>query len=193
MSLKEVTDHVERGLSRLIEQFKGKPRLEAWISSYLEEVQELSAAAWQVLVLRLIDDAEGEQLTVLGRLVGQPRTIEDDVRFRVLVRARIAVNQSRGRWSDVLRVANLLFAGEIAYTLTPFYPAALVLTLEDPIVVIPLLEHGMLEEATAGGVRLDVHFHAGPSENLFRFGEGPGWGATGGGVWAGAVSDHGVT
>lgn len=192
MTLAAVTNHVERGLSRLIEQFKGKPRLEAWISSYLEEVQELSTAAWQVLVLRLIDDSTGEQLTVLGQLVGQPRTVEDDDRFRVLVRARIAVNQSRGRWDDVLRVATLLFGSSVTYSMRAHYPKALVLTVEGPLAFIPSLEHSMLTEAVSSGERIDVHFHADDSDELFRFGEGPGWGATGGGLWAGAVSDHTV-
>ncbi len=189
MTLKAITDHVEHGLSRLIEQFKGKPRLEAWISSYLEEVQELSTAAWDVLVSRLLDDAVGERLTILGKIVGQPRTTEDDDRFRVLVRARIAVNQSRGRWGDILHVATLLF-GVIEYSLTPFYPGALVLTVEDPVAFIPNLEHRMLQQACAAGVRIDVHFHADDSDDLFRFGTGPGWGVTGGGLWAGSVSDY---
>ncbi len=192
MTLAAITDHVERGLAHLIDQFKGKPRLEAWISSYLEEVQELSDAAWEVLVLRLIDQATGEQLTVLGRLVGQPRTIADDDRFRVFVRARIAANKSHGRWNDILLVARLLLNGASAYTLTAFYPGALVLTIEDAFPFIPTIEHGLLEDATAAGVRIDVHFHADDSADLFRFDEGPGWGLTGGGLWAGAVSDHTV-
>ncbi|HVJ27422.1 MAG TPA: hypothetical protein VM493_07750 [Vicinamibacterales bacterium] len=186
MALSAITNHVERGLSRLIDQFKDKPRLESWISSYLEEVQELSDAAWQVLVTRLIDDAEAEQLTTLGRLVGQTRTIDDDDRFRVLVRARIAVNQSRGRWDDILRIANLLL-GDTEYTLTAHFPKALVLTIEEPIDFIPTLEQSMLSEAVSAGERIDVHFHADDSDELFRLGEGPGWGE---GLWAGAVSDH---
>lgn len=187
MTLAAVTDHVERGLARLIDQFKGRPRIEAWISSYLEEVQELSTAAWGVLVLRLIDDAEGEQLTVLGKIVGQPRTVADDERFRVIVRARVAANGSSGRWNDILRVARLLLGPEASFSLRAHYPAALVLTINDPVDFIPTLEHGMLETAAAGGARIDVHFHGTPTAELFAFGTGPGWGD---GVWAGAVSDH---
>lgn len=58
MTLAATTDVVEHGLSRLIEQWKDKPRMRAWVASYLEEVQELSSAAWVVLISRLIDDAE---------------------------------------------------------------------------------------------------------------------------------------
>jgi hypothetical protein len=187
MTLSLGPNAVERGLSRLIEQWKDKPRMRAWVSSYLEEVQELREAAWDVLVSRLIDDAENEQLTTLGRLVGQERTNEDDDRFRVLVRARIAVNTSSGQWPQLLRIIKLLLTSEVAYTLQEFLPGALVLTIEDPIDFIPHAEHAMLEEATAGGVRIDVHFHETPSDELFRYGDGPGWGS---GVWAGAVSDH---
>lgn len=187
MTLAATTDVVEHGLSRLIEQWKDKPRMRAWVASYLEEVQELSSAAWVVLISRLIDDAEDEQLTTLGRLVGQVRTNEDDDRFRVLVRARIAVNTSSGQWPQLLRIIKLLLASGVAYTLQEFLPGAMVLTIEDPIDFIPIAEHAMLEEATAGGVRIDVHFHETPSDELFRYGDGPGWGS---GVWGGAVSDH---
>lgn len=190
MTIAAVTNVAERGLSRLIEQWKDKPRMRAWVSSYLDEVQELRDAGWDVLVSRLIDDGTGVQLTTIGRLVGQERTNEDDDRFRVLVRARIAVNMSRGRWGDILRVARILLEDGVEFSLAEFLPCALVLTIEDPTDFIPSLEQSMLEEATAGGVRIDVHFHETPSDELFRYGDGPGWGS---GVWAGAVSDHTTT
>lgn len=186
MTLAAITDHVEHGLSRLLEQFKGKPRLEAWISSYLEGVQELTDAAWAVLVMRLIDDAVGEQLTVLGRLVGQPRIVEDEERYRVLVRARIAVNSSSGKPDDLIRVANLLFGADAEYSMHEFFPAALVFSINEAIDVIPALEQGMLDEAAAGGVRVDVHFSADEPDELFAWGAGDGWGSP----WRGAVSEH---
>jgi hypothetical protein len=189
MTISAVTDHADRGVARLIEQFKGRPRLEAWIRSYLDEVQELSTAAWGVLLARLIDDATGVHLTTIGRIVGQARTNEDDDRFRVLIRTRIAVNMSEGHWDELLAIATMLLTDEVDFTLQEFLPGAMVLTIEDQIGFIPRLEHRMLEEATAGGVRIDVHFHETPSDELFRYGDGPGWGS---GVWAGAVSDHGV-
>lgn len=184
MAISAVTDHVSRGLSRLIEQYKGKPRLEAYVRSFLKEVQTLSDAAWVVLVSRLIDDAVGEQLTVLGRLVGQGRVADDDERFRVIVRARIAVNRSHGHIDDIIVVAKLLFAA-VPFTLTEFFPHAMVLTIGDSISFIPNFEHAMLEAAAAAGVRIDVHFAEDDPEDLFMFGEGGGWGV---GKWAGAVS-----
>jgi hypothetical protein len=185
MSLEPVTNHVESGLSKLLEQYQGKPRLEAWIRSYLLEVQKFSDEAWNVLVSRLIDEAIGEQLTVLSRLVGETTRLENDERQRVLVRSRIAVNRSRGRGDDVLRVASLLLARE--YSLNEFFPGAMVLTVEEAIDFIPELEHRMLEQSAAGGIRVDVHFSADPESTWFRFGSGPGWGE---GVWIGAVSEH---
>jgi hypothetical protein len=183
MTVAQATDHVERGLSRLIDQYKDKPRLGAWISSYLNEVQALSDATWSVLVSRLINDATSEQLTVLGRLVGQERQEESDDRFRVLVRARIAINGSRGRGDDVLRVAALLFALE--FTLTEFFPGAMVLQVDEPVGAIPELEQSLLEQTAASGVRVDVHFSTESPGDWFRFGAGSGWGVD---HWIGAVS-----
>lgn len=182
------TEHVARGLARLIEQFKNKPRIEALLTSYLDEVQLLSDAIWSVIVGRLIDQAVGYQLTVLSRLVGESVRLEDDDRQRVLVRARIAVNSSRGRGNDILNVATLLLDG-IAFSLVEHYPGAMVLTIESAIDFTPTLEHRMLEEAAAGGVRIDVNFTEEDPDGLFRWGAGPGWGV---GTWAGTVSYHTV-
>ncbi len=180
------TEHVERGLSRLIEQFKNKPRIEALLRSYLDEVQLLSDAIWSVIVERLVDDAVGYQLTVLSRLVGENVRLDDDERQRVLVRARVAVNRSHGNGNDILTVAELLL-GDASFALTEHFPGAMVLTIEDAIAFTPALEQRMLEEAAAGGVRIDVHFSADEPEDWFRFGTGPGWGE---GLWISAVSDH---
>jgi hypothetical protein len=185
VTLGPVTGQVERGLSRLLEQYKDKPRLAALIKSYLGEVQVLSDATWETLVSRLIDDAVGEQLTVLSRLVGETERFEDDERQRVLVRARIAVNRSDGTLNDVIRVAEIIFG------LTPLIGepgnAYIVVIVPEAVSVVPELEWRLLNQARAGGVRLDLYFTESAPDDLFRWGTGPGWGV---GVWTGTISEH---
>jgi hypothetical protein len=185
MTLERKTDHVEDGISKLLEQYKGKPRIAALLSSYLRRVQELDDAAWDVLVSRLIDTAVNEQLTVLSRLVGEPVRLADDERQRVLVRARIAVNRSSGHGDDILRVAGLLFDRE--FELTEHFPAAMVVRVLEPMSAIPELEQSMLEQAAAGGVRIDVHFSEDETEDWLTWDSLPGWDE---GLWIGEVSDH---
>src|SRR5690606_28166017 len=101
---------------------------------------------------------------------------------------RIAVNRSNGHGEDILRVASLLF--ERDFDLTEFYPGAMVLTVTEPVDAVPALEHEMMEDAAAGGVRIDVHCSEDEQADLFRGSSLPGVGEA---VFSGVVSDHFVT
>lgn len=105
--------HVEIGLSRLIERWRAdkNPNLAAILTSYLEEGQELENAIWFVIYGRMLDYAEGAQLDMLGRIVGQPRNGLSDDRYRVHVRARIRINRSIGTADDVIEVLRLVDPG----------------------------------------------------------------------------------
>jgi hypothetical protein len=187
VTLAKIDNHVESGLSKLLEQFKEKPRLAAWIKSYLLQVQEVEDAVWELLICRLIDDAEGQWLTWLGKIVGQPRREGTDDRYRVLVRARIAVNKSHGTGDELLGIASLLLGEDVDFTMTEYFPCSIVFQIDDPIDFIPTFELEMLDEAALAGVRVDVHFSAEDPDDWFMFGAGPGWGV---GHWIGNVSYH---
>lgn len=63
----------ERMFYRCLMQFRQSPVFQALLSAFASEIQALLDAINQVLSLRQIDLAEGEQLDTLGRIVGQPR------------------------------------------------------------------------------------------------------------------------
>ncbi len=102
--------HVEVGLGRLIERWRAdkNPVLAAILTSYLEEAQELEDAIWFVIYGRMLDYAEGAQLDMLGRIVGQPRDGLPDDRYAVQIRARIRINRSIGTPTDVIEVLQLV-------------------------------------------------------------------------------------
>src|SRR5688572_13994483 len=106
MALTKIADHVEQGLRLLLDQYKDKPRLTALLSSYLNRVQELEDAAWDVRIKRFVDDAVGAQLDGIGRIVGELRQGRDDVTYRLFILARIRVNLSFGHADDVIDVLN---------------------------------------------------------------------------------------
>ncbi len=72
------------------------------------EGQEAETALQQVYSGYWIDNATGDQLDVLGRVVGQLRNGMTDDDFRRLIRARISVNRSKGTIASVLTVAKLV-------------------------------------------------------------------------------------
>lgn len=161
---------LERGRSRLLHQFKGKPRLEALLGVCLGPLQEVEIAAWQLLVERTIDTAIGHALRILAHQVGlRGYDSRADAPLRRLVRAWILVQRSSGTSEDLIAVVRA-FAASTAIELRPYYPAAIVVRLRDLIDGLEgWLLGWLLRLAAAAGVRLTFEFVTQDIDATFRF------------------------
>lgn len=99
--------HVPEVTALLIEQFRNGGLNEKLLATYVRRLQDVEDFYWQIIDLRVLDAAQGVQLNVLGRLVGEPRLARDDIAFRKAIKLRIRVNRSKGRTLDVIDVAKL--------------------------------------------------------------------------------------
>jgi hypothetical protein len=152
MSLERVIDHTEQGLGLLITQYRGKPLLKAWASAYLRQVQLLEDAIFDVLIKRMLDKAVGEQLRVIGRIVGEEPNDNDDATFKIMINARIRINRSRGNTDDVLAVLALISATPVLfkeYRNACLFLGSLVIPDRDPVLI-----YSKLHETKAAGVKL---------------------------------------
>jgi hypothetical protein len=145
-------DHVARGVARLIDRYR-KPRTSALLASWLDEVQQAEDALWQLLVERWLSSAVGDQLDVLGRIVGEPRRGRDDDTYRLWISARNLVSRSSGKTTELLAIVRTLVAPEVVIELEEYYPAAFVMRLHGTFT----LDDGyqiafMLRQAKAAGV-----------------------------------------
>ncbi len=150
----KVLDHEDQGIALFIDQFKGKPRLEAWAKAYLRQVQKLENASWDVLLLRFLDSAVGVHLDVIGRLVGELRQDRDDTTYRRFIRARVRINRSKGNTVDVLDVLGIITTTPLHFK--EFQPAALWVQLDQIADEDPVLLYGQLRDTKAGGVKLTL-------------------------------------
>jgi hypothetical protein len=116
MAYDHITDHVEQAQGLVLEQYKNKPRLAAWIASYVGEVQALEDAAYDVIIKRLVDVAVGAQLDTIGRIVAQPRSGQTDDVYRIFISARIRINRSKGQARDLVDVLAIIEAAKYTYT-----------------------------------------------------------------------------
>lgn len=116
MSIPErIQNHLELATARLISQFRDpKPVLHGMIKSYVDQLQELEDVLWDVINHRLLDPAPGEsvgaegvQIDVLGKIVGQPRLGLSDEAYIAAIKLRIRVNRSRGSSVDILEILRL--------------------------------------------------------------------------------------
>jgi hypothetical protein len=101
------TEHAAEGVYNLIEFFK-KPRNISVIEAVCSQVQELEDALWSLKDAFNVDTAEGDQLDLLGKLVGEGRDGRTDDQYRTGVRARILVNSSEGTMADFYAIGEAI-------------------------------------------------------------------------------------
>lgn len=108
MNLEHILDHAARGLYKIALPFWEAVRFKAFLSAILDEVQEIEDAFHQIVACRDVDTTDLVRLRMLGRIVGAVRGNLDTESFRAAVRARLAVNRSLGRPSNLSNVFELL-------------------------------------------------------------------------------------
>lgn len=101
-------DHVALALERLPAYLRDKPRWRELLTVLVTPLQEIEDATQAVILQRNLDDAEGAQVDQLGAIVGEARAGATDAVYRRRIRARIAVNLSRGLSEDLIRIARLI-------------------------------------------------------------------------------------
>lgn len=198
-----VIDHAEAAVRRLVVQFQ-KPKMQALVRALCASMQPLEVALVD-LCQRTIDNAEGVQIEIFGRLVGQSVVDVEEASLKSLIRARIPANRSSGLGKQVLTVArlvvkewaadeNVVAEGTLKLHLVRFYPAGYVLYVEDadmPFELANLLAVQFLRKITGAGIRAILQFVTWISgdgydshERAFQMGdsdgnenaEGGGWG-----------------
>lgn len=117
------TDHVTTAMGKLISQYKDyKPVMHGIAKANLQPLQTLEDVTWDVMRLRFLhplpgrtDSAAGNQLDVLGSLLGCPRNGLADVDYVAALDVQILVNVSQGRPDDILGILNAALGGPSAY------------------------------------------------------------------------------
>lgn len=166
-------EHTSRGVARMIDRY-ARPRTSALLASWLGEVQEAEDALWQLLVERSLATAEGDQLDVLGAIVGEPRQGRDDETYRIWISARNMVNRSSGTTTELLAIARKLLPADVAVVLEEYYPAAFimraygVLDTDDGYQIAR-----MLHLAKAAGVQFGITWPVDPAGGAGTFAFAP--------------------
>lgn len=154
--LTQVTDYVDQGLARFIDQYREKPRLAAFAASFLNRTQERENATWDVIQKRLLPNATGVQLDVLGKLVGQSRDGQADDTYRLYINVRIIINRSHGRRPAVMTILQMLEGARFEYG--EAYPAAVSIRYLATTTIDASVLFALVALALAGGVALRMTF-----------------------------------
>jgi hypothetical protein len=101
-------NHIEDGTSKVISQYRGKPKFLLRLACYLNQIQHAEDQLALIHEAFRPDTAVGFRLDWIGRKVGQPRVGASDDVFRLYIKARIAANRSQGKIQDQESIAGLL-------------------------------------------------------------------------------------
>lgn len=155
MAIIETTEHGDQGVARLIAQYPGKPRLEALLRIYLDEVQQIEVALFDLATDRFLDVAIGAQLDGIGDIVGQERQGLSDVDYRPLLRARVQANRSEGTVPDIYEVAVATLDGSIGdVRIEQKFPAGVHVRFLKQLSFDEHIVNDVLQDAGAAGVRV---------------------------------------
>ncbi len=172
MSITQNTTVTADGLDRLLEQYKGKPRMTALVSAWLDECQAVEDALWSIYYQRELqnDVAADDLLDKIGKIVGQLRGSLDDATYRAYIRARIRANRSGGTLPDIYKVFSLLFGSDTGMLYTPGGTASFEFRILDALTPDQAAAGvSFLTESKAAGVRAIFEWQEQPDNETFTF------------------------
>src|SRR5690606_27783804 len=92
----------------LLWQFRDKPKIRALLCSLVAPYDRMEAALWGILTRVLpLDQAEGANLDLWGRVLNAPRRGLDDDKYRVRLRVRMLALRSNGRTEEIYAILRM--------------------------------------------------------------------------------------
>lgn len=119
---------IEYYMNLVTSQYRDSPNFLAWLKDNLQKFDDETNIIDQMTAFFDIDSAVGEQLDILGQIIGQVRQVNfqptdgsspilDDTNYRVLLKAKIVKNQWKGQIEGLSAVWKVLFPdGDIIIT-----------------------------------------------------------------------------
>lgn len=99
--------HATDALGLLIDQYKARPVIEGLLKSFVGSIQTIEAMLFDLINLRTLSTATGDQLTKIGAILGEPRYGRNDTDYRAALYLVIKVHRSQGTAEDVISTAVL--------------------------------------------------------------------------------------
>lgn len=169
----QILTHVSDAIGRLIQQYKGKPKIEGVITAFVEQIQELEDRTFDLFTLRALAIATGEQLDRFGEIVVQDREGFDDDFYRILLQTKIGINISNGEPQAVINTIKLLTQATLVHYQN-LGDASIGLSVNTEIAadMVDFIFENM-EKVIMAGVRIDFISCFDPDESFSFDGTGP--------------------
>lgn len=119
---------------RLAQYIKGKPNMEAILDALGVQAEDLAVAFSELNVDRRVSAAFGQQLDVLGAIVGEAREGDADDDYRARISAKILINNSSGGPEELYAIFDWVRPAGTVMQIQPWFPAGFVFLLSGAVV-----------------------------------------------------------
>lgn len=99
---------INDGLDLVISQLRDKEKFEALLSAFLDSLQTAENDIFQIRGVQKLDNASSDMLDKWGEIVGQSRQGRTDEEYLIAIKAKIAINVSKGTIEEVASIFNML-------------------------------------------------------------------------------------
>lgn len=173
LPLVPITDHTDRAVARLVEQYKSRPLIEGLVRALCQEIQELEDVDIDMFDSRTLDGSVGAQLDGLGDIVGIDRQGFDDAFYKTLIIVKIGQNTSQGRPEKLITIAALLTGATLLHYINlGNAEVALSVNLDISSQDVEFI-YNNLQKITSAGVRINYIACFDPDESFSFDGVGP--------------------
>ncbi len=117
-----VSNYREIALSRMLSQFRDKPRFNALITGLATSVQAFEDECFGLLVGTTFDIAANHDLDVWGEWLGETRGDLGDADYRQMLAARILANRCNGSTGELAVIYEILTAPSLRIDYHEAYP-----------------------------------------------------------------------
>lgn len=161
------TDTIERAVTFLRDPFNEDPGLSGMVRAIAKTFEAIASDAYDVWLKRQLPEAEGAQLDLIGRVVGQPRLNDwTDDEYRVWLTVRIKTIKAHGTPNDLISIAGILLASEGYRLRDPGYATAtlsIVGVFERGVTMLQTIKDA-LRRVKPAGVRLITVYGTEPTQ-----------------------------
>lgn len=126
-SVEQITDYSALNTNPYWIEFLSDSNAKGFLEAFDTQFNDLEASAHSMFLEVWIADAIGEQLDVLGKIVGLDRNDRTDTVYRSLLLVKAEINTGSGEPETVIKLAKELY-GATSVLYTPDYPAKFTLT-----------------------------------------------------------------
>lgn len=163
-------DHNAAAQKLFTDHYRGKPIISGLLKSYEGMIQELEGVFWDIInKFQLANTPTGDQLRILGKIVGAPFLGESDAGYLAKIIVQIRVNRSQGLSEDLIQIATLSYRGSGQTPSYLDYPTQASFRLEALDVPSPLILASQLSKARSIGTRGIFAYSTWSTGNDFKF------------------------